>query len=78
MGVFRLTPDFHMMVDGAAARGRAGAGSTRASARANGRFDERHQRAFYAASYLAAGAGGLAVGWDTTQFAIRDSLCWSV
>src|SRR3954467_15831147 len=34
-------------------------------------FDERRQRALYR-YYLAAGAGGLAVGVHTTQFAIRD------
>ena len=38
---------------------------------ANGRFDERHQRAL-TRYYIAAGAGGLAVGVHTTQFAIRD------
>jgi dihydrodipicolinate synthase/N-acetylneuraminate lyase len=38
---------------------------------ANGRFDERHQRAL-TRYYVAAGAGGLAVGVHTTQFAIRD------
>src|SRR5918996_913766 len=37
---------------------------------ANGRFDERHQRAL-TRYYVAAGAGGLAVGVHTTQFAIR-------
>ena len=37
----------------------------------NGRFDECRQRAL-ARYYLAAGAGGLAVGVHTTQFAIRD------
>jgi dihydrodipicolinate synthase/N-acetylneuraminate lyase len=37
----------------------------------NGRFDERHQRAL-TRYYIAAGAGGLAVGVHTTQFAIRD------
>ena len=37
----------------------------------NGRFDERHQRAL-TRYYCAAGAGGLAVGVHTTQFAIRD------
>jgi dihydrodipicolinate synthase/N-acetylneuraminate lyase len=36
-----------------------------------GRFDERHQRAL-TRYYVAAGAGGLAVGVHTTQFAIRD------
>lgn len=36
-----------------------------------GRFDERHQRAL-TRYYAAAGAGGLAVGVHTTQFAIRD------
>lgn len=35
------------------------------------RFDERRQRALLR-YYLAAGAGGLAVGVHTTQFAIRD------
>lgn len=38
---------------------------------ADGAFDERHQRAL-TRYYLAAGAGGLAVGVHTTQFAIRD------
>jgi dihydrodipicolinate synthase/N-acetylneuraminate lyase len=38
---------------------------------ANGRFDERHQRAL-TRYYTAAGAGGVAVGVHTTQFAIRD------
>jgi dihydrodipicolinate synthase/N-acetylneuraminate lyase len=38
---------------------------------AAGRFDERHQRAL-TRYYHAAGAGGLAVGVHTTQFAIRD------
>src|ERR671931_1617801 len=38
---------------------------------ANGAFDERHQRAL-TRYYAAAGAGGLAVGVHTTQFAIRD------
>jgi len=38
---------------------------------ANGRFDERRQRAL-TRYYMAAGAGGLAVGVHTTQFAIRD------
>ena len=37
----------------------------------NGGFDERHQRAL-TRYYAAAGAGGLAVGVHTTQFAIRD------
>lgn len=37
----------------------------------NRRLDERHQRAL-SRYYLAAGAGGLAVGVHTTQFAIRD------
>ena len=37
----------------------------------SGRFDERHQRAL-TRYYSAAGAGGLAVGVHTTQFAIRD------
>src|SRR5262245_2549645 len=36
-----------------------------------GRFDERRQRAL-TRYYIAAGAGGLAVGVHTTQFAIRD------
>jgi len=36
------------------------------------RLDERHQRAL-TRYYLAAGAGGLAVGVHTTQFAIHDS-----
>src|SRR6266849_5106782 len=35
------------------------------------RFDERRQRALFR-YYLAAGAGGVAVGVHTTQFAIRD------
>src|SRR5260370_11914166 len=35
------------------------------------RWDERRQRALFR-YYLAAGAGGLAVGVHTTQFAIRD------
>lgn len=35
------------------------------------KLDERHQRALFR-YYLAAGAGGLAVGVHTTQFAIRD------
>ena len=35
------------------------------------RFDERRQRALFR-YYMAAGAGGLAVGVHTTQFAIRD------
>ena len=39
---------------------------------ANGRFDEQHQRAL-TRYYAAAGAGGLAVGVHTTQFAIRDA-----
>jgi dihydrodipicolinate synthase/N-acetylneuraminate lyase len=38
---------------------------------ANGAFDERRQRAL-TRYYVAAGAGGLAVGVHTTQFAIRD------
>jgi hypothetical protein len=38
---------------------------------ANRRLDERHQRAL-TRYYVAAGAGGLAVGVHTTQFAIRD------
>jgi len=36
-----------------------------------GSFDERHQRAL-TRYYIAAGAGGLAVGVHTTQFAIHD------
>lgn len=36
-----------------------------------GRLDERHQRAL-TRYYVAAGAGGVAVGVHTTQFAIRD------
>ena len=36
-----------------------------------GRFDERRQRAL-TRYYAAAGAGGIAVGVHTTQFAIRD------
>ena len=39
---------------------------------ADRRLDERHQRAL-TRYYVAAGAGGLAVGVHTTQFAIRDS-----
>jgi dihydrodipicolinate synthase/N-acetylneuraminate lyase len=39
--------------------------------RADNKLDERHQRAL-ARYYLAAGAGGLAVGVHTTQFAIHD------
>jgi dihydrodipicolinate synthase/N-acetylneuraminate lyase len=38
---------------------------------ADRRFDERHQRALVR-YYVAAGAGGLAVGVHTTQFAIHD------
>src|SRR5437016_13427331 len=38
---------------------------------ANRRFDERRQRAL-TRYYHAAGAGGIAVGVHTTQFAIRD------
>src|SRR6059058_227382 len=38
---------------------------------ANGKLDERRQRAL-SRYYIAAGAGGLAVGVHTTQFAIRD------
>ena len=38
---------------------------------ANGKFEERHQRAL-TRYYAAAGAAGLAVGVHTTQFAIRD------
>src|SRR5688500_16286294 len=38
---------------------------------ANRRLDERRQRAL-CRYYIAAGAGGLAVGVHTTQFAIRD------
>src|SRR5579859_5628122 len=37
----------------------------------NRKLDERRQRAL-TRYYLAAGAGGLAVGVHTTQFAIRD------
>lgn len=37
----------------------------------DGRFDEKHQRAL-TRYYLAAGAGGIAVGVHTTQFAIRE------
>jgi dihydrodipicolinate synthase/N-acetylneuraminate lyase len=37
----------------------------------NGKLDEQHQRAL-TRYYLAAGAGGIAVGVHTTQFAIRD------
>ena len=36
-----------------------------------GRFDERHQRAL-TRYYVSSGAGGLAVGVHTTQFAIRE------
>jgi hypothetical protein len=39
---------------------------------ADGGLDERHQRGL-TRYYLAAGAGGLAVGVHTTQFAIRDA-----
>src|SRR2546430_15482164 len=39
---------------------------------ADRRLDERRQRAL-TRYYVAAGAGGLAVGVHTTQFAIRDS-----
>jgi hypothetical protein len=35
------------------------------------RWDERRQRALWR-YYIAAGAGGIAVGVHTTQFAIRD------
>ncbi|UCG48358.1 MAG: hypothetical protein JSU94_01010 [Phycisphaerales bacterium] len=38
----------------------------------DGRIDERHQKAL-TRYYLAAGAGGLAVGVHTTQFAIHDA-----
>jgi len=38
---------------------------------ANRKLDERHQRAL-TRYYVAAGAGGIAVGVHTTQFAIRD------
>ncbi len=38
---------------------------------ANRKLDERHQRAL-TRYYLAAGAGGIAVGVHTTQFAIHD------
>ena len=44
---------------------------TRWRSMTSGRFDERHQRAL-TRYYAAAGAGGLAVGVHTTQFAIRD------
>ena len=37
----------------------------------DGKFDERHQRAL-TRYYHAAGAGGIAIGVHTTQFAIRD------
>ena len=37
----------------------------------NRRLDERRQRAL-SRYYIAAGAGGLAIGVHTTQFAIRD------
>src|SRR3982074_2532850 len=40
---------------------------------ANRRLDERRQRAL-SRYYIAAGAGGLAVGVHTTQFEIRDPL----
>src|SRR5258708_22271564 len=39
---------------------------------ANRKFDERRQRAL-TRYYLAAGAGGIAVGVHTTQFAIHDT-----
>src|SRR5664279_1745137 len=39
---------------------------------ANRRLDTRHQRAL-TRYYIDAGAGGLAVGVHTTQFAIRDA-----
>src|SRR5207248_1582645 len=38
------------------------------------KLDERRQRAL-TRYYLAAGAGGVAVGVHTTQFAIHDSRC---
>ena len=38
----------------------------------SGKFDEQHQRAL-SRYYVAAGAGGLAVGVHTTQFPIRDA-----
>src|SRR5436309_581339 len=38
----------------------------------NRKLDERHQRAL-TRYYLGAGAGGIAVGVHTTQFAIRDA-----
>ena len=38
---------------------------------ANKKIDERHQKAL-SRYYLAAGAGGLAVGVHTTQFAIHE------
>src|SRR3954469_4234525 len=37
----------------------------------SGSFDERHQRAL-TRYYAAAGAGGVAVGVHTTQFAVRE------
>ncbi len=40
-------------------------------------LDERRQRAFVR-YYVDAGAGGLAVGVHTTQFAIRDPQHWPV
>ena len=55
-------------------RRQRGAGHPRPSARARRcrrAFDERRQRAL-TRYYAAAGAGGLAVGVHTTQFAIRD------
>jgi len=39
------------------------------------RWDERRQRALWR-YYIAAGAGGIAVGVHTTQFAIRDPQIW--
>ena len=39
------------------------------------KLDERRQRAL-TRYYLAAGAGGIAVGVHTTQFAIRDPKVW--
>ena len=42
---------------------------------ANRKLDERRQRAL-TRYYLAAGAGGIAVGVHTTQFAIRDPEIW--
>src|SRR6266581_4145195 len=56
-------------------RGRLGAGlvipACPLALNAQRNLDERRQRALFR-YYLAAGAGGLAVGVHTTQFAIRD------